>query len=115
MGIDNFFFGVQAIFSGLVDTVRILFLYRMFWGFVLGILVSTILHAFLFAEKAKHIPAMVLNDTAVSFQKLYQKTDGSFDQSFAVYAKNVQHIKMTFYICAIIVTLVLVLIANPFA
>jgi hypothetical protein len=112
MEADNFFYGLQAILSGIVDALRVALTFKLFWGFVLGFLVSTIVHAFLVADNVKHLPTMMFNDTSVSFQKIYPRAqDTPYEHSFALYAKNVDRLKSVFYSASTVIVIVLMFLS----
>lgn len=110
MDVDNFFFGVQAILASVVDTLRVTSRYPMFIGFIIGFGAASVIHAMLTAEHVKHIPAMVLRDPSVSFQKMYPAgQDGAFTHSYADYARNVERMKTVFYSSSLLLILLLML------
>jgi hypothetical protein len=103
MCMDNFVLGLQAIYSGAILTIRQITQYQLFWGFASGFFVSTIVHGFLITENPKHIPTMLFEDKAVSFQKINARTeDQPYNASFFLFSKNVDKIKLTFGIGAIL-------------
>jgi|GEM_PF-3687341 len=115
MDVDNFFFGVQAILSSIVDTLRITSRYPMFIGFIMGFATASIIHAMLTAEHVRHIPSMVLRDPSISFQKVYPPaSDGTFSHSYIAYARNVQRMKTIFYGVALLLIILLMLATVAF-
>jgi hypothetical protein len=112
MGVDNFFFGVQASMESIVETIRLASRYQLFLGFIFGFITASVIHALLSAEHIRHVPSMVLRDPSVSFQKVYPASKGgSFDHSYASFMKNVQQMKTIFYLGAFfIITLLIVVV-----
>ena len=109
---DNFFFGIQAVVTGVIDLVRRITAYQLFWGFSLGFLVSTILHGFLLSDHPKFLPDMLLKDNATSFQKIFsQDSKRTYNQSFQLYVKNVDKVKfvfaLSFFLFALLILFVL--------
>lgn len=106
---DNFFFGFQAVVSESIDLIRRITAYKLFWGFSLGFLVSTILHGFLLTDHPKQLATMLLKDKAVSYQKLHTQ-DGSQKykgESFQAYMKRVDKIKLVFLLAVILFVLLI--------
>ena len=115
MSADNFFFGVQANLAGVIDVFRVATQQKLFWGFVLGFVISSVIHAFLVAEHVRHIPTMMLSDASTSFQKLYpRQANAPFDQSFCVYSQNVERIKSMLYLCGLLIVISLLALMLSF-
>ena len=107
---DNFFYGLQALSVSLLETIRRAFAYQLFWGFVCGFGVSTIVHAYLFSDNPKAFASMVFQDKAKSFQKTYAKSEtNKYTVSFSDYVKKVTKIKSS-----ILISLILILIGIIF-
>lgn len=99
---DNFFYGLQASVSGVVELLRVVAAYQLFWGFAIGFLVSTLLHAFLVSGNVREVPAMVFGDSAKSFEKLYPRDPNQpFHHSFYTYSENVKKIRGMLYFSAL--------------
>lgn len=112
MSADNFFFGIQGTLASVLDTLRVVSSFPMFIGFIIGFLAASIIHGLLTAERASHLPSMILHDPAVSFSKVYPAaTDGTFTNSYADYSRNVQKMKTVFYVFGIS-TIILLMLAS---
>ncbi len=72
---DNFFFGLQAIFVSVLENIRIILAQELFWGFCLGFLISTCIHLYLITESPEHIPRMILQDADKSFAHVHKGKD----------------------------------------
>lgn len=108
---DNFFFGLQAVTSGAIDVVRRVATYKLFWGFSLGFLVSTILHGFLLTDHPMYLPDMILKDHATSFQKIFPPDkQHTYRQSFQLYVKNVDKIKFVFALSGFLFALLILFV-----
>jgi len=108
---DNFFFGLQAVSSGGIDLLHRITAYKMFWGFALGFLVSTLLHGFLLTDNPKDLPDMLLKDKATSFQKIYPQDEKNvYHQSFQSYIQKVDKIKFVFATAALLFILIALLV-----
>ena len=115
MDVDNFFFGIQAALGSVVETLRVVSRYQLFLGFIVGFAVASVIHAILSSEHIRHVPAMVLSDPSKSFQTVYPAGhNGSFDHSFTNYAKNVQNLKTIFYVAALLIIILLMLVTFAF-
>ena len=115
MCMENFIIGLQAIFSGTVLTVRQIAQYQLFWGFASGFLVSTIVHGFLITENPKHIPTMLFKDKATSFQNIYPRNeDQPYKASFFLFSQNVDKVKLTFGLGAVLFVLLLIIVLITF-
>lgn len=115
MGVDNFFYGLQAALSSTVDTLRIAASYPLLTGFAVGFLAASIVHSMLTAEHIKHVPAMVLRDTSTSFQKVHPPSaDGTYQHSYTDYARNVGRMKTVFYLSGIGLIAVLMIVSLAF-
>jgi hypothetical protein len=111
---DNFFFGLQAIMTDLIDLFRLIAAYQLFWGFSIGFLASTILHAFITSDDAKHVPLMAFSDKAKSFEKIYSRDpNSSYQHSYFAYSKNVDKLKTMLYVSGLflIITLLIVFVS----
>jgi hypothetical protein len=105
---DNFLGGFHAVILGLKDSLSQVTNYPLFWGFTLGFLTSTIVHAFLMSDHPKNLPTMLFTEQSKSFEALYAKSeDGTYAKSYSEYSKMVRHIKI---LSLIAVSLILVLI-----
>ncbi len=97
MDMDNFFFGLQGVSEGAIEMVRQIMKYQLFWGFVIGFGVSTLVHGFLMSDDPRNVPAMVFQDKATSFQKIYSRDEGApYKKSFHAYSQDVTKMKVTF-------------------
>lgn len=106
---------MQAIYSGALLTVRQIAQYQLFWGFASGFFVSTIVHGFLITENPKNIPTMLFKDKAISFQKVNKRAeDQPFKASFFLFSKDVDKVKLTFGLGALILFLLLIIVLITF-
>lgn len=112
---DNFFYGLQAVIVGAIDLIRRITTYKLFWGFSLGFLTSTILHGFLLSDQPRHVVAMVLKDPATSFQKVFPAdAKKTFRHSYQAYVKRVGKMKLVFSIAGILIALLLLIVLITF-
>lgn len=108
---ENFFFGIQALLVGMIDVLRGITRFQLFWGFTLGFLVSTLVHAFLIANSVKELPTMVFDDKAISFEKIHaREMNAPYIQSYTTYSKNVDKLKFVFYLAGFFLITLLMLI-----
>lgn len=104
---DNFLGGFHAVMLGLVDTMAQVADYPLFWGFAVGFLTSTIVHAFLLTDHPRDIPTVLFQEKAKGFEQLYAPEKGStYTKSYAEYSKTAHRTKLLFLIAASIVLLV---------
>ena len=108
---DNFFFGLQAVIAETIDLLRRLTAYELFWGFALGFLTATILHAFLFSLHPKYIPSILWQDQAISFQKMHKPNARHvYKDSFEAHIVTVNKIKFVFALSGIIIAFLFLLV-----
>lgn len=111
LSMDNFFFGLQAVTVGVIDLLRRMTAYELFWGFSLGFLSSTIIHAFLLSAHPKQIPSMLLQDQAISFQKIYKPNARHvYKESFETHVTTVNKIKFIFALSGILIAFLILLV-----
>ena len=107
---ENFLLGLEAIYNGTVLSVKQITQYQLFWGFVTGFLVSTLVHGFLITDNTRHVPTILLRDKSISFQKLHQREEGMpYQTSFHTFSKNADKLKITFGIAFILLMFVVLL------
>ena len=112
---DNFFFGLQGLLTSTIELLRILAVFQLFWGFVLGFLVSTVLHAFLISDNVKNVPFMMFTDKAKSFEKMYPRDENNpYQKSYADFSRNVDRMKTIFYIAGTVLIVVLMIVITSF-
>lgn len=115
MGVDNFFFGMQAVLASVIDTLRIVSSYTMFIGFIIGFLAASVVHALLTAERASHVPSMLFRDPATSFSKVHPAAaDGTYLNSYKDYASNVEKMKTVFYMSGVLIIIFLIIVTLVF-
>lgn len=108
MGVDNFFYGLQAVLIGTVDTVRVAASYPLLIGFAVGFLTASVVHSLLNADHIAHVPSMLLRDASTSFQKVHPASaDGTYQHSYTDYVKNVSRMKSVFYLSGIVLIAIL--------
>jgi hypothetical protein len=107
---DNFFLGLQGTSASLIDSVRLVTKYELFWGFMLGFFVSTLMHGFMMTNHPKNVPTMLFHDNATSFQKMYARDDNApYKQSFTAHAEDVKKLKTMFALAASFAVLIILL------
>lgn len=107
----NFIWGLQAVLREAKDTLMHVTDYPLFWGFAMGFLVSTIVHAFLMTDSPRQVPAVLFRDKSASFEKLYPpRDDGSYARSYASFSRMVDKTKLVSLLAVLLVT-ILILIA----
>lgn len=112
MNVDNFFFGVQASLSSVIDAFRIISKYPMFIGFLVGYFAASVVYAMMTADHVKHVPTMVLEDPSVSFSKVHPpKNDGTFSHGYADYLKSVERMKTIFHVIGFLFIALLMLVS----
>lgn len=93
----NFSLGVDANLYNLSVVLRALIAQPIFWGFLIGFIVSTLVHGFLLSGGPKNVPAILLNNPSASFQKIYpQNADGTYAMSFSRFTYIVTRVKTIF-------------------
>lgn len=108
---DNFLGGFHAVILGLKDTLSQVTNYPLFWGFSLGFLTSTIVHAFLMSEHPRDVPKMLFQEQSKSFETLYAPSEtGTYTKSYAEYSKMVRRTKILFFIAASLVLLLVIMV-----
>lgn len=109
--LDYFLFGIDANMQSMVDTIRSIAQYQLFWGFTSGFVVATIIHGFLLTGNPRHLPQMLIADAATSFKSIHTpKQDGSYSVSFSQFTKTVDKIKFVFGL-AFILCILLIFVA----
>ena len=81
---SNFNLGVQAALYTVHDFLTSIAQYPLFWGFAVGFLISTLVHAFLMSDHPSHVPLMLTRAPAKSFAKIYNQSN----TKRSVYADN---------------------------
>ncbi len=108
---DNFFLGLRAVLLEAKGTIAFVTAYPLFWGFAMGFLTSTLVHAFLIMDHPKQVADALLLDKSTGFSKLYPaRPDGTFGKSYADYSRMVDRVKITFLSAGLCVTLVLFIV-----
>lgn len=108
---QNFFLGLKAILLEAFDTLSQVSDYPMFWGFAMGFLTSTIVHAFLITDSPRHVSTVLFEDKSKGFQKLYpRKANGSFIRSYSEYSRIADRTKSVFLIAIFITTLLILVV-----
>ena len=106
---DNFLGGFHAVILGLKDTLFQVADYPLFWGFSLGFLTSTIVHAFVVSEHPRDVPVMLFQEQSKSFEKLYATSSkGTYTKSYAEYSTMVRRIKILFFIASSFMVILLI-------
>ena len=99
---DNFFLGIQAIFTGLFLVVKQVTYYPVFWGFAMGFFIASVVYGFLITDSPKHVPMMLFSDKSVSFEKIYSRQEGSsYTSSFYDFSKKADQLKKVFLFISI--------------
>ena len=70
----NFIWGLQAVLREAKDTLMSVMDYPLFWGFAMGFLVSTIVHAFLMTDSPRQVPAVLFQDKSKELRKTLPAT-----------------------------------------
>ena len=91
---SNLIFGLQSGTRSLSILIRSLIEYQLFWGFILGFLVSTGVYGFIITENPKQMATMLLYDQSKSFEKMYTKSaSGAYTVSYMAHARTVNRLK----------------------
>lgn len=115
MYMDNFLHWLVAVYGGALMTIKQIVQYQLFWGFASGFFISTIVHGFLMSDNPRHIPSMLFDDKAVSFQKINARgEDQPYKASFFLFSKNVDKIKLTFGLGAFLLVVLLIFVLITF-
>lgn len=93
---ENFIFGFQSVLKSTLDTLSQVIEYKLFWGFIIGFIVSTVMHSILIIDNPKHIPLILLQDKSSSFQKIHKMQGDQYNQSFHVFCQAADKIKFSF-------------------
>jgi len=108
---NNFLEGMRAVFGGLTDLLLGVTNYPLFWGFSLGFLVSTLVHAFLMTDNPRQIPTVLFQDKSTSFEKLYpRKANGTYAKSYADFSKAAKRTKILFSTAFFLLLLLILLV-----
>ena len=65
-------YGLEAVLSNSWRSMLQLTQYQLFWGFAIGFLMSTMVHAFLATESPAHTASMVFQKKENSYQKIHK-------------------------------------------
>ena len=104
----NFTLGIQAALYNLQSVVYSALQFPLFWGFALGFLISTLVHAFLMSEHPAHVPIILMHKTHRSFEKIYGKEadpEGG-DLEYELFAKMAMVTKFVFALSVLVFLLV---------
>lgn len=104
---ENFIFGIQGVFLGFQGTLDVVTQYGGLVPFILGFVSSTLIHGFVIADDPRMVPMMVMNDAAVSFEKMNTLDGGHYQQSYSEHTNQVQKIKSLFRIAIGLLVLLL--------
>lgn len=103
---DNFFFGLQAIAVGVLETCRQILSQELFLGFCVGFFVSTCVHLYVVNESPRHLPRMVLTNAKKSFSHVHAgKRAEDHPKLFSAHEKDVQQAQFAFLLFAIVIIL----------
>ncbi len=110
---DNFFLGLRAVLLEAKGTLALVTAYPLFWGFAVGFLTSTLVHAFLIVDHPKQVSDALFLDKSSSFSKQFPpRADGTFGKSYADYSRMVDRVKITFlsaFLCVVLVLFIVLL------
>jgi hypothetical protein len=108
---NNFIFGVDAVLSNLSDILKLFTANPWFWGFSIGLLISTLTHGFILSANPKRVPVILFNSKAIGFQKLHQpQKNGLYKTSYSEFAKLAEEVKFVFS-CSLFLFLAIVFAA----
>jgi hypothetical protein len=94
---NNFIFGVDAVLSSLSGVLKVFIANPWFWGFSIGLLISTLVHGFILSANPKQVPIILFNSKADSFQKIHApQKNGSYQVSYSEFAKIAEEVKLVF-------------------
>lgn len=95
---DNFSYGIEAAFLHMKTILISLLYHEVTLGFAFGFLAATGIYIFLLAEEPAHIPIILANKEAVSFEKIASKSDnGTYQTSYIQFQKTYNKIKILVY------------------
>ena len=95
---ENFVFGLQALASDIKITTLALLRHQMMWGFGVGFVASTMVHAFVVTDNPRQIPAMLTRDTRDSFISVMpQAPDGTYQVSYTAFQRDYNRVRIIFY------------------
>lgn len=103
---ENMLLGLRALGVESYELFLRITHYQLFWGFTIGFFVSTLVHGFLFMESPKQVPSVLLNDPAVSFQELHQRTDTGYQQSYYAFTRAAHKTKTVFGLAGLLLLLI---------
>ncbi len=108
---DNFFFGLQGLFSSAGITLYALLKHSLVWGFALGFCASTLIHLIILVGNPRFLPQILTKGPAESFSKIASRTnDGTYQTSYSQYAHQHHRVRTGIYL-ALIVLFGLILLA----
>ena len=108
---DNFFFGLQAVLSGMIDLLRSVADYPLFWGFALGFLISTLIHGFLLSEHPSDLTPMLFHDNVKGYATVSDENrKHMYPHSFEQYEQRANKLKSVFALAGIIIAFLLLLV-----
>jgi len=75
--------------------------YQLFWGFVLGFFVATLVYGFFITDHPKQVPTILFRDKSKSFEKFYQRQENKpYVKSFYDFSKKADRVKIAFWSAA---------------
>lgn len=96
---NNVYFGLQAIFHSVAVSGTEIIRHQLVWGFCLGLLASTCIHALVISKNPRHIPHMIYHqDSKHIFYKLHHpQKDGTYKRSFEDFQRKHHHVRSMFF------------------
>jgi len=107
---ENFRLGIEAAAYNLSSLLHTIIQYQLFWGFAIGFLVSTLVHAFLMSDHPSHVPYILTHGTDESFEKIYGQEGDKDTHHYAIFTKMAGSIKWIFSF-AILLFMTIILVA----
>ncbi len=109
LAMDNAVFAIQASERSLDLFFTSLVQYELFWGFLIGFVVASIIYGFIITENPKQMAAMLLYDKGESFEKLYHRNpDGSYEVSYSTHSSKVDKFKLKFVILSVVIAILII-------
>lgn len=111
----NFVLGMGAILESVLLLLEQTTKYQVFWGFLIGFFVSTVFYGFLITDRPRHIPSVLFEDKAKSFQRLYSRAaDQAYHRSFYEFSQKADRLKAVFLLAVLFLILLILITITTF-
>ncbi len=99
MAIENFALGLQGVMRSMGFAVRQLVQFQLFQGFLVGFILSTLLHTFIIREDFRKLPKYLTGDPSDHFvQEAERSEDGEYKTSYLQFKRLVYRTRLAFYL-----------------